>query len=261
MPAPAHEPFLRAICDAPDDDAPRLIYADWLDENGDSERAEFIRLQVRIADSDVVNVLKARLRAEELFRKNCQQWISLLPGNISLWSESSTGLTGNVFDSIEVGGPEITSIEGQTSVDDWERGFPAAVYVREDARLFFRMKWLQEIEEFVPIHRLRLVRLNQADGFLTTLVKAPLLQKIRELIVPPDVILTNSTVAALANSPFAKQLRQLSLVAERLSDSTAMALVNSPYLRQIEMLQLLRNHFSEPVRAALRARFGFSVHC
>lgn len=26
--------FLRAILAAPDDDAPRLIYADWLDENG-----------------------------------------------------------------------------------------------------------------------------------------------------------------------------------------------------------------------------------
>ena len=41
--------FLRTILADPDDDAPRLIYADWLDENGDSDRAEFIRLQVRLA--------------------------------------------------------------------------------------------------------------------------------------------------------------------------------------------------------------------
>jgi len=28
------EAFLRAICEEPDDDAHRLIYADWLDERG-----------------------------------------------------------------------------------------------------------------------------------------------------------------------------------------------------------------------------------
>ena len=37
--------FLRSIIEQPDDDAPRLIYADWLDEQGNSDRAEFIRLQ------------------------------------------------------------------------------------------------------------------------------------------------------------------------------------------------------------------------
>src|SRR5205085_3618750 len=37
--------FLRAIWDRPHDDLPRLIYADWLDEHGQPERAEFIRLQ------------------------------------------------------------------------------------------------------------------------------------------------------------------------------------------------------------------------
>lgn len=36
-------PFLRAIKAAPKDAAPRLVFADWLDENGQSERAETIR--------------------------------------------------------------------------------------------------------------------------------------------------------------------------------------------------------------------------
>lgn len=37
--------FLAAIISAPDDDTPRLVYADWLQEHGDDARAEFIRLQ------------------------------------------------------------------------------------------------------------------------------------------------------------------------------------------------------------------------
>jgi uncharacterized protein (TIGR02996 family) len=42
-----HPGFLQAVIEAPDDDAPRLIYADWLEDHGDPERAEFIRLQCR----------------------------------------------------------------------------------------------------------------------------------------------------------------------------------------------------------------------
>ncbi|HEY7309811.1 MAG TPA: TIGR02996 domain-containing protein [Gemmataceae bacterium] len=37
--------FLQAIHDNPEDNTPRLVYADWLEENGDSARAEFIRVQ------------------------------------------------------------------------------------------------------------------------------------------------------------------------------------------------------------------------
>jgi uncharacterized protein (TIGR02996 family) len=43
------EALLRAILDQPKEDTPRLVYADWCDENGQPERAEFIRVQVRLA--------------------------------------------------------------------------------------------------------------------------------------------------------------------------------------------------------------------
>ena len=41
--------FLRKIAAEPDDDSLRLILADWLEERGEQERAEFIRLQVELA--------------------------------------------------------------------------------------------------------------------------------------------------------------------------------------------------------------------
>jgi uncharacterized protein (TIGR02996 family) len=40
--------FLRAILESPEDDTTRLVFADWLDDNGELERAEFIRLQIRM---------------------------------------------------------------------------------------------------------------------------------------------------------------------------------------------------------------------
>ena len=42
----------RAVVATPHDDAPRLIYADWLDEHGQPERAEFVRVQCRLAALD-----------------------------------------------------------------------------------------------------------------------------------------------------------------------------------------------------------------
>lgn len=43
------EPFIRAILAAPEDDLPRLVYADHLDETGRTDRAEFIRAQIESA--------------------------------------------------------------------------------------------------------------------------------------------------------------------------------------------------------------------
>lgn len=41
--------LLKAIAEQPDEDTVRLAYADWLEENGQGERAEFIRVQIEIA--------------------------------------------------------------------------------------------------------------------------------------------------------------------------------------------------------------------
>jgi uncharacterized protein (TIGR02996 family) len=43
------EALIRSILAAPADDAPRLVYADWLDEQGRGEDAEFVPLQVELA--------------------------------------------------------------------------------------------------------------------------------------------------------------------------------------------------------------------
>ena len=48
---PDWEAFLRAVVASPDDDLPRLVAADWLDEQGESLRAEFIRIQMELVRS------------------------------------------------------------------------------------------------------------------------------------------------------------------------------------------------------------------
>jgi uncharacterized protein (TIGR02996 family) len=46
---PLPAPYLRAVLAHPDDDGPRLVAADWWDEQGAAERAEFVRVQVALA--------------------------------------------------------------------------------------------------------------------------------------------------------------------------------------------------------------------
>jgi uncharacterized protein (TIGR02996 family) len=48
-PLDEREAFLRAIFDSPEDDLPRLIFADWLDDHGEPDWAAFIRADCRWA--------------------------------------------------------------------------------------------------------------------------------------------------------------------------------------------------------------------
>ena len=41
--------FLRIICEHPEQDTPRLVYCDWLEQEGQCERAEFIRVGCELA--------------------------------------------------------------------------------------------------------------------------------------------------------------------------------------------------------------------
>ena len=41
--------LLREVLRVPDEDTPRLVYADWLQEQGEGERAEFIRASIRLS--------------------------------------------------------------------------------------------------------------------------------------------------------------------------------------------------------------------
>jgi uncharacterized protein (TIGR02996 family) len=57
--------FLTAIAASPDDNALRLVLSDWLEENGHTERAELIRVQIALADPPEDLAEYRALRARE----------------------------------------------------------------------------------------------------------------------------------------------------------------------------------------------------
>jgi uncharacterized protein (TIGR02996 family) len=81
------EPFLTAIIADRSDDTARLVFADWLQENGDEERAEFIRIQCELhcfdsnfVQSTVRNALRPDLRAK------CDRQLELATRNRAAWT-------------------------------------------------------------------------------------------------------------------------------------------------------------------------------
>ena len=82
----ADNPFLQALLAEPDDDTLRLAMADWLDENDQPARAEFIRVQIELArgvpDRDRRRVLE--LRQRDLLVAHDAQWVAPLAAVLSL---------------------------------------------------------------------------------------------------------------------------------------------------------------------------------
>src|SRR5262249_875654 len=92
--------FLADVAEHPDDDAPRLVFADWLQDNGDPHRAEFIPVQGELA--------RPRLRGGSKRRRELQKREkNLFDEHGTRWKEAVGAWCGETLRS-------------------WVRGFPAA---------------------------------------------------------------------------------------------------------------------------------------
>jgi uncharacterized protein (TIGR02996 family) len=88
--------LLRAVLAQPEDEAVRLVYADWLEEQGDP-RAEFIRLQIALAHSSPADArhFENKARAGALLKKHQQTWLGPLAKFAKAW-HFSRGFVENV---------------------------------------------------------------------------------------------------------------------------------------------------------------------
>jgi uncharacterized protein (TIGR02996 family) len=148
--------FLRAIAENPDEDLPRLLYADWLEEQGSAEeqaRAEFIRLQCALeamspADEQAPPM---RRREQELFEQiwpdlvmPVRKVFQLLPSNfrsperpkgnfLTNWLGFSTG--SQLVDSLHSGGEARLELVPRESTDEAKR-YPHSIASVEFRRGF-----------------------------------------------------------------------------------------------------------------------------
>jgi uncharacterized protein (TIGR02996 family) len=119
--------LLDSVAENPGDDTPRLVYADWLDENGEPNRAEFIRAQIRLSGLKPwgEGYTELDIRCRELLRVHQKEWLGSLPP-VDLSSLN----------------PFHNRVSDTPGWETFERGFPARVqmqsaeFVRDHDKLF-----------------------------------------------------------------------------------------------------------------------------
>jgi uncharacterized protein (TIGR02996 family) len=197
------QPFLDAVFDRYADDRPRLVYADFLDDSGEPERAELIRVQLalsRLGEDDP--------RRPALIDRQAE----LLTRNRAAWTAHLAGLVVSV--DFRRGIPDSASVEALTFV---ERG-----------------------EELFQRLRVRRLRLLDAAPFAAKLAVSPLLANVRELDLC-SAELGPAGLAELVRSPFLKNLDALDLGFNGLDDGAVVALSRSSNLPNLTALVLNDN--------------------
>jgi uncharacterized protein (TIGR02996 family) len=171
--------LLHAIYANHDDDTPRLVYADWLDEHDQPERAEFIRVQIAVARRTDHGEESQRLycRERELLDRHREKWLREF----------------EPFDSEKVeidfarGFPEILRLTNATARElnilrkllalsdlSWDGGTMTPAILREIAGLkhleslqvfdtTFRPSWLEFLE---PLPHGAVIRIQPRDRYI-----------------------------------------------------------------------------------------------
>jgi uncharacterized protein (TIGR02996 family) len=201
-----HDAFLEAIAEAPDDDTPRLVYADWLEDHRQPHRANFIRTQCERAKLGADDPRRAELKEQEqkLLGRHEKAWLGALP-----------------------------KLAGVTWETTFRRGFV------EGAKVEGAGKFLAQAGALFRAAPLQSVELRKVRG-LEGLAASPWLRRLRRLCVRNSRV-GPSGAAALARSPHLAGLSVLVLSGTDVEAEGAKALVHSPYLTRLSALDLAGN--------------------
>jgi uncharacterized protein (TIGR02996 family) len=228
--------LMRAVIDQPADDAPRLVLADWFEDNGEPARAEFIHVQIEIArlgQSDRARLEQLAAREKELYAARTPDWYEDVPK----WARQQvTQRYGSLESRKAPRGCKIV----------FRRGFLSALTCAPS-------EWLgaAKLARGVPLDSLSL---NASDSErLAKVADAPHFAGITALRVRID---EPGSVPALLGSPHLANLRWLTFEnanhswANRRGDPVVALLAQTPGLAGLEGLGL---SFMEIHRAALTA--------
>jgi uncharacterized protein (TIGR02996 family) len=242
--------FLRSIAENPSDDAPRLVFADWLEENGEPERAEFIRVQIALeqmqADSPaVIELLK---RQNYLLKGRTKKWLSDLPKLRGVtWGEFRRGFVDSVTFR--------TAFRVRQHVPIIVRSIPLrAVHFRPSlhARELGALSRLSGLADLVELH---LDHQSLSTPDIEPLLTSPVLGKLRKLRLSFNHI-DDAGARRIAACDRFLELKILDLTGNGIHGDGALALARSPFLTRLDRLILDANPIEEAERANLVSSYG-----
>jgi uncharacterized protein (TIGR02996 family) len=196
------EVFLQDIRERPEDDLPRLLYADWLQDQPDphlAARGELIRLQCESARLPADDPRAAELEAcaRRLTAEHQQNWAGPLVGVAERW--------------------------------EYSRGFVSGVTLSAAA-------FLEHADAVFRLGPVRHLRLRQAAQRVSELAACPLLTPVTALDLRDGGIRWG--LADLARSPYLEHLVELDLSRNPLGATGTRALLEGAALPALKVLRL-----------------------
>ncbi len=284
--------LLAAVLAAPDDDAPRLVYADWLMEQGDP-RGEFIAVQCELAslgEAEAARATELRAREAELLARHKKDWVGHFPGSrteygivggrtwvkgsptrwtfergfvrwVAMQTQDFVANAEGLFASEPVYGVHLTDPSVQLLVEQCpglERlrmlDLSRVRLKEQGARSLFGARRFESLE----VLNLTLcglgVKGTQAAIDACAVAAFPRLETLQLW----ENALGDKGAVALSRWPILGQLSTLELGKNRVGAKGGSALAESPFLQRIEQLSLVANALGE-AEQMLRARFGSRV--
>jgi uncharacterized protein (TIGR02996 family) len=214
--------LLQGILDDPDDDAIRLIYADWLEEHDQPDRAEFIRVQLalhQLRDAAVEAQQTLRQREKALWAKHGATWKEELPA----WARS--GVT-------------------------YERGFAWQV----SATMAQLVQGGRKLWRTAPMQAVNLVvGRNKAGERIEEFALQPFLKRVRSLSLAWNQ-LSPIDVEMILSSPHLLGLRSLWLAGNEEGDTLARLVASEPaWVAELQILDLRETMLGDAGATALAA--------
>ncbi len=264
--------FLRAMQDQPDDDLVRLACADWLEEQGNSEQARFVRLQVEQARAPAESQAACRLghEAEALLAEHERAWLGHWSERLVHWSfrrgfldsvtiepEVFLAFGQELFSGHPVRELRFVTGDGQPCDGEVAEELTAAPALRHARALDVSgcvpsagPGWCRALAGADQVCRLE--ELNLGSGYhpgaafhdpeaLLELCLAGHLRSLRklDLSAPLDLeALGDASLSPLLLASFASHLTTLDLSGWQLSDTGARVLAHSRQLRGLRELNL-----------------------
>ncbi len=220
------EAILDDIIANPDDDTPRLVMADWLDENGDPERADFIRVQIALGRMPEDDERRWELEDREhiLLARHRNAWARELPEGITL-------------DLLRPAGPFVRGLVDavECTAETYIRGGLGFRHPIRSARLM--------LTEGVgdPGYDLRPDGLEAAGPLpFERVVESPVAERLTGLDLRYQG-LTPEQAAMIAASTHFRGLRELNLAANLIEAAGLKALAESARLPRLESLIVYDN--------------------
>lgn len=270
------DPFVAAVRAELDDDLPRLIYADYLEERGDP-RGTFIRTQLELAQISLDDPRRRDLLAQEaaLLARYETEWLGELSGELVQFGfqrgflEVSLSVNRFLDDALTwLDGPTVAGVMVYA-----DKALPPGLLQRLVASpraahihaLNLSFEWIKDAGAalvaggtyFQSLLTLILGNNGLTDDGAVALAQSPNLKSLRCLWLRSNLI-GDAGAAALADSPSLSGLRQLDLANNEITSAGAAALAQSPGWQHLHWLRMAGNRLARQSRGAraLQRRFA-----